>query len=143
MSDGWLYPPFELTVDPKGTGKLFGRGSSDDKGPILGWVNVIEAHVKLGLEMPVSKFSCGVLRNLDRTILFSCCCQVNLKMCFEGMEESGSEGLDELISEEKDKFFKGVDCVCISGKATFCISLSARVFTDFRSSLIVLQRQLL
>lgn len=37
-------------------------------------------------------------------------------MCFEGMEESGSEGLDELISEEKDKFFKGVDCVCISGK---------------------------
>ena len=37
-------------------------------------------------------------------------------MCFEGMEESGSEGLDELISEEKDKFFKGVDCVCISGE---------------------------
>lgn len=40
-------------------------------------------------------------------------------MCFEGMEESGSEGLDELISEEKDKFFKGVDCVCISGKRAF------------------------
>jgi hypothetical protein len=54
MSDGWKYPPFELTVDPEGSGKLFGRGSSDDKGPILGWVNVIEAHVKLGLEMPVS-----------------------------------------------------------------------------------------
>lgn len=54
MSDGWKYPPFELTVDPEGTGKLFGRGSSDDKGPILGWVNVIEAHVKQGLEMPVS-----------------------------------------------------------------------------------------
>lgn len=35
-------------------------------------------------------------------------------MCFEGMEESGSEGLDELIYQEADKFFKGVDCVCIS-----------------------------
>lgn len=35
-------------------------------------------------------------------------------MCFEGMEESGSEGLDELIEQEKDKFFKGVDCACIS-----------------------------
>lgn len=37
-------------------------------------------------------------------------------MCFEGMEESGSEGLDDLITAEKDKFFKGVDCVCISGE---------------------------
>lgn len=54
MSDGWKYEPFKLTVDPEGSGKLFGRGSSDDKGPILGWLNVIEAHVKLGLEMPVS-----------------------------------------------------------------------------------------
>jgi acetylornithine deacetylase/succinyl-diaminopimelate desuccinylase-like protein len=35
-------------------------------------------------------------------------------MCFEGMEESGSEGLDELIEKEKDAFFKGVDCACIS-----------------------------
>ena len=58
---------------------------------ILGWINVIEAHKKLGLELPV-----------------------NLKMCFEGMEESGSEGLDELIEAEKDKFFKGTDAVCIS-----------------------------
>jgi Cys-Gly metallodipeptidase DUG1 len=56
MSDGWKYPPFELTVDPEGTGKLFGRGSSDDKGPILGWVNVIEAHVKQGMELPVRRF---------------------------------------------------------------------------------------
>lgn len=31
-----------------------------------------------------------------------------------GMEESGSEGLDELIEREAGKFFKGVDCVCIS-----------------------------
>lgn len=36
---------------------------------------------------------------------------VNLKMCFEGMEESGSEGLDGLIVKEKDAFFKGVDAV--------------------------------
>lgn len=33
-----------------------------------------------------------------------------------GMEESGSEGLDELIQAEAGpgKFFEGVDCVCIS-----------------------------
>ncbi|KAG8849405.1 hypothetical protein FRB96_000847 [Tulasnella sp. 330] len=92
LSDGWDHEPFKLTHDEK-TGRLYGRGSSDDKGPLLGWINVLEAHVKLGLELPV-----------------------NLKFCFEGMEESGSEGLDDLIKAEvgPGKFFDGVDCVCIS-----------------------------
>ena len=58
---------------------------------MLGWLNVIEAHQKAGLEFPV-----------------------NLLMCFEGMEENGSEGLDELIEQEAKKFFKDADCVCIS-----------------------------
>lgn len=37
-------------------------------------------------------------------------------MCFEGMEESGSEGLDELVIAEAQpgKWFDGVDCACIS-----------------------------
>lgn len=73
---------------------MFGRGSTDDKGPILGWLNVLEAHHKLGLPLPV-----------------------NLRFCFEGMEESGSEGLDEFIETEAKKGekgrFHGVDCVCI------------------------------
>lgn len=30
------------------------------------------------------------------------------------MEESGSEGLDELLMKRKDDFLKGVDYVCIS-----------------------------
>jgi Cys-Gly metallodipeptidase DUG1 len=38
-----------------------------------------------------------------------------MKMCFEGMEENGSENLDKFIESEKDKFFTGVDCMCISG----------------------------
>ncbi|KIO25520.1 hypothetical protein M407DRAFT_75542 [Tulasnella calospora MUT 4182] len=92
LSDGWDHEPFKLTHDEK-TGRLYGRGSSDDKGPLLGWINVLETHVKLGLELPV-----------------------NLRFCFEGMEESGSEGLDDLIKDEvgPGKFFDGVDCVCIS-----------------------------
>lgn len=52
--DGWLHEPFKLTVDPEGSGKLYGRGSTDDKGPVMGWLNVIEAHKNLGLELPVS-----------------------------------------------------------------------------------------
>jgi len=79
-----------LTYDEQGD-RYYGRGSTDDKGPLAGWLNVLEAHVKTGTELPV-----------------------NLKFCFEGMEESGSEGLDDLIKAEAGKFFKGVDCVCIS-----------------------------
>ncbi|KZP12927.1 CNDP dipeptidase [Athelia psychrophila] len=93
ISDGWDTDPFKLTIDDKG--RLIGRGSSDDKGPVLGWVNILEAHKTLGLELPV-----------------------NLRFCLEGMEESGSEGLDELIESEtkkgKGSYFDGVDCVCIS-----------------------------
>ncbi|KAG9242544.1 hypothetical protein BJ878DRAFT_481931 [Calycina marina] len=87
--DGWATEPFELTVDDKG--RMFGRGSTDDKGPVLGWLNAIEAHQKIGLDFPV-----------------------NLLMCFEGMEEYGSEGLDDFIKEEADKYFKDVDAICIS-----------------------------
>ncbi|KAI8985116.1 hypothetical protein BDB01DRAFT_721826 [Pilobolus umbonatus] len=89
LEDGWNTNPFELVEDDQH--RLIGRGSTDDKGPILGWINVVEAHKALGIEMPV-----------------------NIKFCLEGMEESGSEGLDALIFEEADKYFAGVDAVCIS-----------------------------
>ncbi|KAH7882913.1 hypothetical protein F5I97DRAFT_146483 [Phlebopus sp. FC_14] len=93
-SDGWKTDPFQLVVDEE-KGLLIGRGSTDDKGPIMGWLNVLQAHQELGLDLPV-----------------------NLRFCFEGMEESGSEGLDECVIEEvnkgKDGYFHGVDCVCIS-----------------------------
>ncbi|KAL9065625.1 MAG: hypothetical protein Q9157_007411 [Trypethelium eluteriae] len=87
--DGWATAPFELTVDSKG--RMYGRGSTDDKGPVLGWLNAIEAHKKAGVDFPV-----------------------NLLMCFEGMEEYGSEGLDDFINDEAKKFFKDADAVCIS-----------------------------
>ncbi|KAF2099842.1 CNDP dipeptidase [Rhizodiscina lignyota] len=87
--DGWATEPFTLSVDDKG--RMYGRGSTDDKGPVLGWLNAIEAHQKAGVDFPV-----------------------NLLMCFEGMEEYGSEGLDDFINEEAKKFFKDADAVCIS-----------------------------
>ena len=91
LSDGWNTEPFKLTVDEQG--RMYGRGSTDDKGPVLGWVNAIEAHQKAGVEFPV-----------------------NLLMCFEGMEEYGSEGLDDFIIQEckPGKFFEDADVCCIS-----------------------------
>ncbi|KAI0634048.1 CNDP dipeptidase [Trametes polyzona] len=94
MSDGWNTDPWVLD-DNKETGRLTARGATDDKGPILGWLNVIEAHKTLGLDLPV-----------------------NLRFLFEGMEESGSQGLDAFIESEakkgEDGYFNGVSCVCIS-----------------------------
>ncbi|KAJ1934393.1 hypothetical protein EC988_008825, partial [Linderina pennispora] len=97
----------------KEDGRLVGRGSTDDKGPVLGWLLCAETHKKAGIEMPV-----------------------NLKFCFEGMEESGSEGLDEIIVEEADKWFKGTDVVCISdnywlGKSKPCLTHGLRGVSYF------------
>ena len=89
--DGWATDPFTLSVDEKD--RMYGRGSTDDKGPVLGWLNAIQAHKEAGIDFPV-----------------------NLLMCFEGMEEYGSEGLDEFIVKEAKKggFFESAEAVCIS-----------------------------
>ncbi|XP_067837561.1 cytosolic non-specific dipeptidase-like [Heptranchias perlo] len=88
IEDGWNTEPFTLVEKD---GKLYGRGSTDDKGPVLAWLNCIEALQQIKQEVPV-----------------------NIKFCFEGMEESGSQGLDDLVFARKDTFFKDVDFVCIS-----------------------------
>lgn len=109
-SDGWDTDPFVLTEKD---GKLYGRGATDDKGPVLGWLHAITAYNSTKTEIPI-----------------------NLKFCFEGMEESGSEGLDDLIISKKDTFFKDVDYVCISdnywlGKKKPCITYGVRGLAYF------------
>lgn len=114
VSDGWSYEPFKLTEDD---GKLYGRGSTDDKGPVLCWLKVIEAYQALKRDIPV-----------------------NLKFCFEAMEESGSEGFDELIELRKNTFFADVDYVCISdnywlGKKKPCITYGLRGIVYFMAEM--------
>jgi len=88
LSDGWDSDPFVLS---ERDGKLYGRGSTDDKGPVLAWINAIEAYRELKQEIPI-----------------------NIKFCFEGMEESGSENLEEELIKRKDTFLNNVDYTCIS-----------------------------
>ncbi|KAF5308310.1 hypothetical protein FQR65_LT06304 [Abscondita terminalis] len=88
IEDGWDTKPFVLTEK---NDKLYGRGSSDDKGPVLCWLHAIEAYQALNIDIPV-----------------------NIKFVFEAMEESGSEGLEELLLKEKESFLKDIDYVCIS-----------------------------
>ena len=110
--DGWDTDPFTLTeIDDK----LFGRGSTDDKGPALSWLWVVEAHQALGIELPV-----------------------NLKLIYEGMEESGSIGMFEtILSESKPgKFLDDVDFFTISdnywlGKIKPCLTYGLRGIAYF------------
>jgi len=108
MSDGWETEPFKLVID-EATGRLIGRGASDDKGPVLGWVNVLQWHHDNKKDLPV-----------------------NLVCCFEGMEESGSEGLDELVKKESQPggWFNGVDAVCIACDGTSNLSYSLLTCSD-------------
>ncbi|KAJ1664053.1 hypothetical protein IW140_004352 [Coemansia sp. RSA 1813] len=111
LDDGWETDPFTLVE--KEDGRLVGRGSTDDKGPVLGWLLCAETHKEAGIDFPV-----------------------NLKFCLEGMEESGSEGLDAIIVAEADKWFKGTDVVCISdnywlGKNKPCLTHGLRGVSYF------------
>ncbi|KAJ8294183.1 Cys-Gly metallodipeptidase dug1 [Rhodotorula toruloides] len=116
LSDGWKHEPFQFTHD-KETGRLYGRGSTDDKGPIMGWINAIQAFQETKTEIPV-----------------------NLRFCFEGMEESGSEGLEELVIKEAKGEFADVDAVCISdnywlGTTTPCLTYGLRGLSYFSVSI--------
>ena len=113
--DGWDTDPFVLTEKDD---KLFGRGSTDDKGPALSWLWVIEAHRELGIELPV-----------------------NIKLLYEGLEEFGSEGIFETIASEAKpgKFLDDVDFFCISdnywlGKNKPCLTYGLRGLAYFKVS---------
>ncbi|VDM45218.1 unnamed protein product [Toxocara canis] len=102
--DGWNTEPFELSEKD---GKLYGRGATDDKGPIVGWLNAIESFRASNIDIPV-----------------------NIKFCLEGMEESGSVGLEEALKANKE-LLSGVDFTCISdnywlGSKKPCITYGLR-----------------
>ncbi|XP_012786908.3 beta-Ala-His dipeptidase [Ochotona princeps] len=86
--DGWHTDPYSLTeVD----GKLYGRGATDNKGPVLAYIHAVSTFQALEQGLPV-----------------------NLKFILEGMEEAGSVALEELIRREKERFFAGVNYIVIS-----------------------------
>ena len=72
----WKSPPFTPTIRD---GRLYARGVSDDKGPMLIPIKVAEAFFGTTGELPI-----------------------NIKCMFEGEEEVGSPSLDSFIAEHKE-----------------------------------------
>ena len=78
--------PFELWNDPPFSGKIkgnkiFGRGSSDDKGELITRIKAVEAFLKTQGDVPC-----------------------NIKFVIEGEEETGSAHIDNYLTKFKKKF---------------------------------------
>jgi acetylornithine deacetylase/succinyl-diaminopimelate desuccinylase-like protein len=84
----WNHPPFEPTVVD---GKIYARGSCDDKGQVYMHVKAFETMVQ--------------------TNTLTC----NVKFCIEGEEEVGSPNLGKFVAENKELL--KADCVLISDSA--------------------------
>lgn len=75
--DRWISPPFEAVVRD---GRMYGRGSADDKGGFLAYLAAARAIAQAG-ELPC-----------------------NLKFLIEGEEEIGSPNLAALLAEHRELF---------------------------------------
>jgi len=82
----WDSPPFEATVRD---GRVYARGSNDDKGQVHMHIKALEARLKTGLGMPV-----------------------NVKLVIEGEEEIGSVHLESFLRENSQRL--ACDAVVIS-----------------------------
>ena len=82
----WDAPPFEPTYRD---GRIYARGTNDDKGQVLMHVQALEARIKGGFGMPV-----------------------NVKLCFEGEEEIGSVNLEAFLRSAADRL--ACDAVIVS-----------------------------
>jgi acetylornithine deacetylase/succinyl-diaminopimelate desuccinylase-like protein len=87
----WLSPPFEGTVRD---GKIFGRGSVDDKGQVLMHLAAIEAHLRVRGALPL-----------------------NVKVVVEGEEEIGSPSFEAFLARERRRL--ACDVVVVSDTAVF------------------------
>jgi len=85
----WNTPPFEPTVKD---GKIYGRGTSDDKGQMLTHVYALEALMKQDGKLPV-----------------------NVKFFVEGEEEAGSEHSSPFVEQNADLL--SCDAVTVSDTA--------------------------
>jgi acetylornithine deacetylase/succinyl-diaminopimelate desuccinylase-like protein len=89
--DRWTSPPFEGTVRD---GKLYGRGSVDDKGQCLMHLAALEAHLRVNGKLPI-----------------------NVKVVIEGEEEVGSVHFEPFLAREAERL--RCDVVVVSDTAVF------------------------
>lgn len=93
--DEWTSPPFEPAIRD---GKLFGRGSVDDKGQLYLYVKAVEAHLSSRGSLPI-----------------------NVLFMIEGEEEVGSPNLEGFLEAHRERL--ACDAVLISDTGMFAPGL--------------------
>ncbi|MEQ1857974.1 MAG: dipeptidase, partial [Longimicrobiales bacterium] len=99
--DEWLSPPFEPTVRD---GRLYGRGTADDKGQLYMHVKALEAHLATRGALPV-----------------------NVVVLAEGEEEVGSPNLVPFVQANRKRL--ACDVVVISDSGMFAEGLPSLLFS--------------
>jgi acetylornithine deacetylase/succinyl-diaminopimelate desuccinylase-like protein len=99
--DEWTSPPFEPQVRD---GRIYARGSADDKGQVLMHVKALEAHLRTAGKLPV-----------------------NVVVLAEGEEEIGSPNLLPFVEQWKDRL--ACDAVVISDSAMFDEGMPSLLFS--------------
>lgn len=87
----WTSPPFDAHVRD---GKIYGRGSVDDKGQVLMHLAALEAHLRVRGRLPI-----------------------NVKVVVEGEEEIGSPSFEAFLARERERL--ACDVVVVSDTAVF------------------------
>ena len=109
----WESPPFEPTVRD---GKLYGRGTADDKGQMYSHVKALEA-----------------LRSATGTL------PLNVKFLVEGEEEVGGESIAKYVAENPAKLKADVALVSdtelfAEGIPTLCIGLRGLIYMELEAT---------
>jgi acetylornithine deacetylase/succinyl-diaminopimelate desuccinylase-like protein len=99
--DEWLSPPFEPTVRD---GRLYGRGTADDKGQLYMHVKALESHLATRGSLPV-----------------------NVVVLAEGEEEVGSPNLVPFVEAHRDRL--ACEVVVISDSGMFAEGLPSLGFS--------------
>ncbi|MGA3127899.1 MAG: dipeptidase [Candidatus Korobacteraceae bacterium] len=110
--DEWLSPPFEPTERNQ---NLYARGAVDDKGQLWMQIKALESLFAAGGKLPV-----------------------NVRVLFEGEEETGGEAVEKFVEQHPERLKSDVALICDTELfapelPTLCVGLRGLLYTEIEA----------